>query len=195
MKGAQIMAHTLSTLRLMAAATSLLALQACTVLPSSSSVTASPWANYAEAKQAFDRIDTSTTKEALVILGFDPAALANTKQLNYVDIVNLFGSAFRLEDLPKGVKTCVEARETCNGYIIRSQNIKNKRDGNIPADLFGFRKQTSTSGWEFNATLVLVNNTVVYKLWNGTPNIESTNKESNPLGPMQSLDGIIPTPF
>jgi hypothetical protein len=170
-------------------------LAGCTVLPSSNTNTPSPWANYAEAKAAFDRIDTSTTKEALVILGFDPAGLPNTRVLNYVDVVNLFGSSFRLQDLPKGVKECVTAREACQGYVLRSQTIKNQRDGNVASDLFGFKKHTTTRGWEFSATLVLVNNKVAYKLWNGTPSIETTSRETNPLGPMQSLGGVIPKPF
>ena len=180
-------------LALVALLTSTLA--GCTVLPSSNTNTPSSWANYAEAKAAFDRIDTSTTKEALVILGFDPASLPNTRVLNYVDVVNLFGSSFRLEDLPKGVKECVSAREACQGYVLRSQTIKNQRDGNVASDLFGFKKHTTTRGWEFSATLVLVNNKVAYKLWNGTPSIETTSRETNPLGPMQSLGGIIPQPF
>jgi hypothetical protein len=171
------------------------ALAGCTVLPSSGTTAPSPWATYAEAKAAFDRINTNTTKEALVILGFDPASLPNTRVLNYVDVVNLFGSSFRLEDLPKGVKDCVAARDACQGYVLRSQMIKNQRDGNIASDLFGFKKHTTTRGWEFNATLVLVRDKVVYKLWNGTPSIETTSRETNPLGPMQSLSGIIPKPF
>lgn len=171
------------------------AIGGCTVLPSSGTNTQSPWKSYTEAKAAFDRIDTSTTKEALVILGFDPAALPNTRNLNYVDVVNLFGSSFRAEDLPQGVKDCVAARDGCQGYVLRSQHIKNQRDGNIATDLFGFKKHTTTTGWDFNATLVLVNGKVAYKLWNGTPTISTTSRENNPLGPMQSLSGIIPKPF
>ncbi len=186
---------TLQQLKAGAALALVVGLSACTVLPSSGNITASPWADYHSAKAAFDRIDTNTTKEALVILGFDPEKVPNTRLLNYVDVVNLFGSSFNHEALPEGVKRCVKARDACQGYLIRSQNIKNQRDGNVASDLFGFKKRTTTRGWEFSATLVLVNNTVTYKLWNGTPSIESTSRESNPLGPMQSLSGLIPKPF
>lgn len=189
------MTHLTTTLKASTAAVLVMMLSGCTVLPSSGTTTPSPWASYADAKAAFDRIDTNTTKEALVILGFDPATLSNTRNLNYVDVVNLFGSSFRAEDLPKGVKECVAARDSCQGYVIRSQNIKNQRDGNIATDLFGFKKHTTTTGWDFNATLVLVNGKVAYKLWNGTPTINTTSRENNPLGPMQSLSGIIPKPF
>lgn len=181
-------------LHLMACA-SLLVLGGCTVLPNSTNVSKSPWATYDEAHKAFYTINTDTDRSELVALGFDPAALPNTRQLNYVDVVNLFGASFKLDDLPPGVKACVAARDACQGYVIRTQNFNSKRDGNIPADLLGFRKRTRTTGWEFSATLVLVNDTVVYKLWNGTPNVESLNHETNPLGPMQNLSGIIPKPF
>lgn len=199
-RSTHIMLNTTTTiLKASAAAALVVGLSACasskSILPNSNNATKSPWATYADAKVAFDRIDTKTTKEALVVLGFDPAAMPNTRNLNYVDVVNLFGASFRIEDLPTGIKKCVRAREACNGYVIRSQNIKNKRNGNVAADLFGFSKQTQTTGWEFSATLVMVNNTVVYKLWNGTPVVDSTNRERNPLGPMQSLGDAIPAPF
>jgi hypothetical protein len=137
---------------------------------------------------------TSTTRAQLTASGFSPEHLANTKLLNYVDVVNLFGSAFRLDDLPPGVKSCVAAREACQAYIVSAQNIKAKREGNVATDLFGFGKLTRTTGWEFQATLVLVNDVVVYKLWKGTPSIETTERQRTPLGPMQNLGGVIPKP-
>ncbi len=168
----------------------------CTVLPQSTNVTKSPWAGYADAKAAFDKVEQGkTTKTELRGLGLSPDLVPNARALNYVDVVNLFGASFRLEDLPAGIRKCVDAREGCHAYVIRAQNVQNKREGNIPADLFGFKKRVKTTGWEFSATLVLVHDTVTYKLWNGTPTLESTTNENNPLGPMQSMGGLIPKPF
>jgi hypothetical protein len=168
----------------------------CTILPETANVSKSPWAGYTDAKAAFEKVQIGkTTKSDLQGLGLSPDLVPNTRTLNYVDVVNLFGSTFRLEDLPQGIRQCVEAREGCQAFIIRAQNVRNKREGNVPADLFGFKKRVRTTGWEFSATLVLVHNTVTYKLWNGTPAIESTTNENNPLGPMQSLSGVIPKPF
>lgn len=172
------------------------ALSACSVLPSSTNISKTPWADYTAAKTAFDSIKpTTTTRSQLVTTHFTPDTLPNSRILNYVDVVNLFGSAFRLEDLPSGIKACVDARDACEAYIITAQNIRNKREGNVARDLFGFGKVTRTTGWEFQATLVLVNDVVVYKLWKGTPTIEATERQRTPLGPMQNLGGILKPSF
>jgi hypothetical protein len=171
-------------------------LTGCTaVLPGTTTISKLPFADYTSAKAAFDAVEpTSTTRAQLTASGFAPEQLANTKLLNYVDVVNLFGSAFRLDDLPPGVKTCVAARDACQAYIVSAQHLKAKREGNVATDLFGFGKQTRTTGWEFQATLVLVNDVVVYKLWKGTPAIETTERQRTPLGPMQNLGGVLPKP-
>ena len=168
----------------------------CSVLPSTATSSKSKWATYEDAHKAYDTVVVDkTTRDDLQFLGFTPDGNANVRILNYVDVGNLFGSSFRPEDLPLGVKTCFAAQDGCSGYVVVVRNINNKRDGNVAADLFGFRKHIHITGFEFQATLVLVNNKVVYKLWNGTPAVESFEKQSTPLGPMQNLGGIIPKPF
>jgi len=168
---------------------------ACAVLPSGSTRSLSKWETYGDANKAFDTIVVDqTTRKDIQFLGFTPDGNANVKVLNYVDVANLFGSAFRPEDLPKGVRTCVTSQDKCLGYVVNVRNISNKRNGNVAADLFGFRKRTHTTGFEFQATVVMVNDVVVYKLWNGTPEIESYDKQNTPLGPFQNLSGVIPKP-
>lgn len=174
----------------------MLAACASAVLPGSSNVSQSSWVTYQDAKHAYDAVKVGESSlEDVRKLGFDPKEVPNIKVINYVDVVNQFGPAFKMEDLPAGVQACAKAREDCYAYAVRIQNIKNQRSGNIPADLLGFKKQVTTSGWELNATLVLIHDRVVYKLWNGTPDIKSSNSEVNPLGPMQNMSGLIPKPF
>lgn len=173
-----------------------LLLSACAVLPTTDTKSPSKWASYEDAKKAFDlAILNVTTDKDLDFLGFTPDGMPNVQIINYVDVVKSFGSAFKLEDLPVGVRKCFDARDNCRAYVVRVTNTRAKREGNIAMDLFGFRKYVHTSGWEFEATLVLVNNVLVYKLWNGTPEIESYQKEKTPLGPLQSLDGALPKPW
>lgn len=168
---------------------------ACTVLPSTANTSKSKWSNYDEAHDAYGTVVLDqTTRKDLHFLGFTPDSSPNVRILNYVDVGNLFGSAFRPEDLPNGVKECFGAQDKCVAYVVAVRNINNKRNGNVAADLFGFRKQTHTTGFEFQSTFVLVNDKVVYKMWNGTPLVESYEKQSTPLGPMQNLSGIIPKP-
>lgn len=163
----------------------------CTsMLPNSVSRSTAKWSTYAEAKNAFDAVVIDhTTDEQLKALGYDAGQLPNIRIINYVDVAAMFGSAFSRKDLPLGVRKCLESGDTCYAYVAKVQNIKGQRNGNVAADLFGFRKQTHTTGWEMQATLVLVNKVVVYKLWAGTPEIDTFEKQVTPLGPMQNLGG------
>jgi hypothetical protein len=165
------------------------------VLPSTKTESKSKWTSYDEAHKVYSSVQlNATTKKDLKQMGFTPEGNSNVRILNYVDVGNLFGSAFRYEDLPEGVRTCVSSQDACNAYVVLVRRVSNKRNGNVAADLFGFKKHTDITGWEFQATLVLVNDLVVYKLWNGTPEIASSESQSTPLGPMQNLSGIIPKP-
>lgn len=189
---ANLYSHTCRGILVLVAAA---ALAACTVLPSTKTQSKSKWTSYDEAQHAYTTVIlNTTTKKDLKQLGFTPEGNANVRILNYVDVANLFGSSFRYEDLPEGVRTCVAAQDACSAYVVLVRNVNNTRNGNVAADLFGFKKHTDITGWEFQATLVLVNDKVVYKLWNGTPEIASSESQSTPLGPMQNLSGIIPKP-
>lgn len=166
------------------------------VLPNSSTKSEAKWKTYDEAKAAFDSIKLGKTTDAdLKSLGFDAQDLPNIRIINYVDVAGLFGSAFDKDSLPDGVKKCLNAKDDCYAYVARVQNISSKRNGNVAADLFGFKKQTHTTGWELQATLVLIDKTVVYKMWAGTPEIDTMERQSSPLGPMQNLGFIFPKPF
>ena len=165
------------------------------VLPTTTTKNQGKWGSYAEARLAYDSIlDGKTRTAELKALGFNPDEMPNMRVLNYVDVVNQFGSAFRLQDLPDGVKACVTARERCTGYVLELRQVKAKREGSIPADLFGFKKNTHTTGWAFQAMVILVDEVVVYKLWSGTPKIEGYERTVNPLGPMQSMTSLVPKP-
>ncbi|MDD9912637.1 MAG: hypothetical protein OXR68_05285 [Alphaproteobacteria bacterium] len=166
------------------------------VLPTTVSDSLSQWESFGEVKNAYDSVETGvTTDEELHKLGFDPQALPNVSILNYVDIVRGFGTVFDRADLPEGVQQCMKVREQCTGLVAHVEDIRQERTGSVAADLFGFRKQTKTEGWTFQATMVLVDNIVVYKMWNGTPRIQKMEKQNTPLGPMQNMSGIIPKPF
>lgn len=167
----------------------------CAVLPSTATQSKSRWTTYDEARKSYDAVKPDvTTKKDLKSIGFTPEGNSNVRILNYVDVGNMFGSSFRYEDLPDGVRTCVSSQDACQAYVVNVRLVNNKRGGNVAADLLGFRKHTDITGWEFQATMVLVNDRVVYKLWNGTPEIASSESQKTPLGPMQNMSGIIPKP-
>ena len=54
-------------------------------------------------------------------------------------------------------------------------------------DLFGFRRKTKISGWEFKAIIVLKNDLVVYKISGGKPKVDELLDEKKPLGPLQNI--------
>ncbi|MFZ2619379.1 MAG: hypothetical protein WAX89_00700 [Alphaproteobacteria bacterium] len=189
------MTNILKKLTMLAAAT-LLGACASAVLPSGQSQSISPWKTFGEAKNAYDSITPHHTMRAdLHKLGYDPGTVPNLSIFNYVDIMNKFGSVMDKNDLPDGMQSCLKARDNCTGYVARVQNLNHQRIGSVPKDLLGFGQKTMTTGWAFESTIVMVGDTVVYKLWSGTPDIETYEKKSTPLGPLQQLGGAIPKPF
>lgn len=164
------------------------------LLPSIDQKTKSPWQSFEEAKKSFDKIvpNKTTTKE-LKLLGFDPFETPNVKVVTYLDITQRFipNQSIRLEDLPEGVRTCLEAKEACKGYEVTPEETFSKRYGNTVADLLNVRRKTVTWGWRFNALIVLKEALVVYKLWGGEPSVLKYEDKKNPLGPLQDIGKVI----
>jgi len=160
------------------------------LLPSVKNTTESPWQNYEEARKAFEKIvPMETTKEGLKKLGFDPFETPNVNVITYLDILQKFmpNESIKLEDLDDGVQSCLRARAECSGYEVSPSKLTKKRYGSVMMDLFNFRKKTLTTGWHFQALIVLNGDLVVYKISGGEPNIIEFEDKKNPLGPLQSI--------
>ncbi len=161
------------------------------LLPSVENTTKSPWQSFDEAKTAFDKIiPNQTTRQDLKKLGFDPFETPNVNLITYLDLTVKFipNQSIRLEDLDPSVQVCLKAREACQGYEVSPKILRGKRYGNVVLDLFNFRRKKLTTGWHFNALIVLQKDLVVYKLWGGEPNISEFEDKKNPLGPFQDMD-------
>jgi len=89
------------------------------------------------------------------------------------------------DDLDDGLRNCIEAKDSCLAYEIKLHKIRSKREGNLMLDLFRFRREARQTGWRFSALIVLVDDLVVYKLWDGKPLIDGEVYKRNPLGPLQ----------
>lgn len=152
------------------------------------------WQNFDAAQNAYNEITVGQTKASeLNELGFSPNTVPNVEILNYVEIINRMSSIFNKSNLPDGIKQCLAAGEDCTGYLMHLKDIKRDRIGNVLVDLLGFRKETKITGWRLGTTIILVDNTVVYKSWVGTPNIEEYEKRIIPLGPIQNIgDFLVP---
>lgn len=158
------------------------------LLPVAKSTDDSPWDSFDQVKASFDLIiPLKTTKAELGQLGFDPFQTANVQILNYLAIIEKFmpNTNITIADLPPGLRGCVEAKDSCVAYEMKIQSMKSKREGNLFLDLLRFKRQAHQTGWRFSAFIVMVDDLVVYKLWDGQPRIEGEIYRKNPLGPLQ----------
>lgn len=165
-----------------------------TLLPSSRVTVDSPWHSYEDATKVFDKIvPGKTTAEELRMLGFDPFSTPNVKVLTYLDVMNRFmpNPSIKKEDLPEGIQRCVAVKTNCNAIAVDPQITKSKRVGSLWLDMFNFRRETDSTGWKFDAIIILIDDIVVYKLSGGIPRISEQKVTRNPLGPLQSIDGLI----
>ena len=148
----------------------------------------SRWDGFEQVKASFDLIiPFETTKADLEKLGFDPYQTSNVRILNYLSIINKFmpNASITMADLPPALRGCVEAKDFCVAYDLKIRNIESQRQGNLFLDLLRFKRRAHQTGWRFSAFIVLVDDVVVYKLWDGQPRIEGEVYKKNPLGPLQ----------
>jgi hypothetical protein len=164
------------------------------LFPSDSKTTRSHWQNFDEAQAAFDKITPhKTSVEDLKTLGFDPSTTPNVKLLTYLDLIERFipNESITLADLQPDVRACIESKDCCHAYALDLDIIRNKRYGNLVLDVFGFKKNTRVTGWNFRALIIVKDDMVAYKIRSGEPNIERYEKKLKPLGPLQDLESII----
>ena len=159
-----------------------------TLLPTTMDEVRSPWDSFDEAKTAFDKIMVGETDvQGLKALGFDPFVAANIEILTYLDIMARFvpNQAIKKRDLDRGIRQCLESQNDCLAYETTVQVFRSERRGNVFLDLFGFKRKTNRSGWQFQALVVITEGAVVYKLWGGKPLVNETTLIKKPLGPLQ----------
>ncbi len=155
-----------------------------------------PFKSFEEARKAIDSLvpmksDVATLKS----MGLDPATQPNTTILTQSEVVRRFVpiAVLKREDLDPGVLTCLEARDACRGWEIVAANIQKKRTGGFLADFTNFSRRSETTGWRFNALVLLVNDKVVYRTWGGQPSVNEVEISNNPLGPLQEMGPAILT--
>lgn len=154
----------------------------------------SPFKSFDEARNAVDGlVPMKSDVAALTRLGIDPVHHPNTIILTPADIVRQFvpSALLKREDLDPGVLACLEARDACRGWQMTAARIVKARTGNFFSDFTNFKRRSETTGWRFNAIVLLVNDVVVYRAWGGQPNVNETELNTNPLGPLQEMGPAI----
>lgn len=165
------------------------------MLPRASSES-SPFMSFDQARNAIDGLVPMKSDVAtLTRLGIDPVQQPNTIILTHADIVRRFvpSALLKREDLDPGVLACLEARDACRGWEITAARILKARTGNFFADFANFSRRSETTGWRFNALILLVNDVVVYRAWGGQPSVNEVEVNTNPLGPLQEMGPAIVT--
>lgn len=160
-------------------------------LPSTKTITSSPWKSFEEAKSVYDRIIVEkTTINDLKNMGCDPYTNPNIKILNSTDIINRFliNPSIAKEDLDEGIQRAIKAQNRCFGYLFEPQVIDEKNTSNFLLHLFKFKREVEGTGWQFKGLVLIVDGIVVYKdPFGGQPKINVKRIQKNPLGPFQEL--------
>lgn len=164
------------------------------LLPHETRTTQHPWKTFAEAQLAFDAIvPKQTSTEDLKGMGLDPFTSPNIKVLTYLELMARLmpHDSFQRSDLDAEVRACLDAKDRCRAFELIVEASETRRTGNAFLDLFGFRRNVHTTGWYFDALLIVQDDVVVYKISSGQPNVDRTEKRTKPLGPLQELDDIL----
>ena len=146
--------------------------------------------SFDEARQAIESlVPRQSNLHALSEMGLTPAKQPNTLILTHADVVRRMvnGSVMGKEDLDPGIVTCINARDACRGWEFNVARISKARTGSFLTDFVNFKRRTETTGWRFNALILLVNDVVVYRGWGGQPVINEVEVNTNPLGPLQDM--------
>jgi hypothetical protein len=163
-----------------------------TLLPSGQETSTATWKTYAEAEQTFKRIIPSkTTKGELEALGIDFNKTPNLKSLTYLDVMERFkldSTVFNKLKLPPGIEGALNKHEKCLAYELNLEYVDKRRVGGFWKDLLAFEQVTQRKGWAFNALIVMVDDTVIYVLYSGSPKINTRESNKQPLGPFQGID-------
>jgi len=164
------------------------------MLPTEVKRSRTPWESFEEAQAAYDKIiPHKTTVADLKSLGFDPATTPNIKILTYLDLINRFipNDSITMADLQPDVRACIESKDCCHAYEMSLDVLNSKRYGNVAMDVFGFKKYTHITGWNFKALIIVKDDIVAYKIRSGEPNVNRYDRKKKPLGPFQELDGLV----
>ena len=165
------------------------------LLPHGRSEEVSPFGSFDAARDALESIEPyKSTVEDMKRLGFDAHASSNVRETPFPQLVgHLVPTPFLpLTDLDPGIRECFAVRHRCRAYQFHFSKMVRQRTGAFALDLLNFKRVTVTSGWKFEGLfLVRDDGVVLFRNHGGEPKLESTEVEGNPLGPLQSLDGLL----
>ena len=166
------------------------------LLPKSESEIHSPWNSFEDARAAIESIQPERTRTAdLKAMGIHPFVSPNVQLLSYSDITLRFPVIIGYERLDPGLRECLASGKSCTGYYVNVKDLKRDRVGAFWLDVLGFNRVVQTTGWTFNALVLLVDDRVVYTLYGGQPSVKEQEVNRQPLGPVQDMRNIPMPPY
>jgi hypothetical protein len=167
----------------------LIAAGCSTLLPSSRTEVVSGWNSYDDAVASLATFAPyQSTRQIVHAQGLDPRSNPAITVLHFADVLQRFAAAtlIKPEDVDRGIRDCLHAGKTCNGYAIAVEKRHHQRVGSFWLDSLNFRRETIPTGWRVEVLLVFVDDALVYELIGGHPVISEVDVRRNPLGPLQS---------
>lgn len=163
-----------------------------TLLPSGQETSGGPWDSYGHTENTIKKIiPNKTTIKDLLTLGIDPKKTPNLKTLTYLDVMERFkldSTLFNSIKLPPGIEEALNQHDKCKAYELTLNQTVKKRIGSFWKDILAFEQVTHSTGWSFQALIVMVDETVVYVLYSGSPILDKKSSNKQPLGPFQNID-------
>jgi len=155
--------------------------------------------SFEEARQTIESlVPGQSDRTTLTALGMNPVKQPNIVILTHADVLRrvISGNILEKKDLDPGIVHCIDARDNCRGWELNVSQITKARNGFFLSDFMNFRRRTETTGWRFNALILLVNDVVVYRTWGGQPIVSELEVHTNPLGPLQDVGpSMVPNPI
>jgi hypothetical protein len=159
------------------------------LLPDSSVAVRAEFGDFDTARNAFETIEPyKTTISDLKTLGFDTAS-PNVRSIGYPDVVGRLApnSSLGLEQLDPGIRDCILARLECRVYEYRLANETRVRKGSFALDWLDFKRTVEVKSWQFDGIVAVSKGVVLFRNYGAAPHNERTEREFNPLGPLQGV--------
>jgi hypothetical protein len=164
------------------------------LLPRGSTEQPSGFDSFEAAQRALEQVvPFRTTVSELAALGFDPEGGRNVTRVPYPEVITRLAPhpGVPLDSLDEGVRACVAAQAQCRAYVFHLGGQKQRREGSFWLDFFNFRRTTVVGGWRFDGLVVVRGDRVVFRNFGGEARIDRTERQVNPLGPLQRAGDAI----
>jgi hypothetical protein len=158
------------------------------LLPHGQGQRASGFGSFEAAAQALDRVVPYRTDVAgLRTLGYDPEHSPNVTRIPYPQLTARLSPdpGVPFEALDPGIRDCILARQECVAYEFHFGQEDRRREGVFLLDFLNFRRVTHVVGWRFDGLMAIRNDVVLFRSYAGEARIDRTEREVNPLGPLQ----------